>query len=88
MWLLDYEMKQEVYEHKYHILKLKTYLRACEPNLTFNCSFRDLVKVVCECGLQYTKAAKKQHERSKNHNLIIDAIRKHTMPILVAQQNE
>jgi hypothetical protein len=80
MWILDYEMKPYIYEADYCIIEKKTYLKSINPNVTFNCSYRDLNKIVCDCGLQYTKASKKQHQRSKNHHLIMDVIRKHTTP--------
>jgi hypothetical protein len=80
MWILDYEMKPCIDKSEHYLLEGKTYLKDCNPNVTFNCSYRDLNKVVCECGLQYTKASKKQHERSKSHNLIMDALKIHTTP--------
>jgi hypothetical protein len=76
MLLLGYEMKPiELHKISHSIIRNEfgKYLYDINPNVTFNCSFRDLSKVVCPCGLQYTKQAKKQHERSKTHNLIMKA---------------
>jgi len=76
MLLLGYEMKPiELHKISRSIKRNEDgkYLYDINPNVTFNCSFRDLSKVVCPCGLQYTKQAKKQHERSKTHNLIMKA---------------
>jgi hypothetical protein len=72
MWLLDYDMKK--IDKPEYIIGSKTnkgILKQYYPNVTFNCSYRDLNKIVCPCGLQYTKAAKKQHERSNNHQMIM-----------------
>ena len=63
MWLLEYEMKtspSDIYNSSI--------------NAIFNCSHRDLSKVVCDCGLQYTRSSKRQHENSSRHNLIINAM--------------
>ena len=79
MLLLGYEMKPIDLKANHRmsftnrLTKKKDMLEIINPNTTFNCSYRDLSKVVCECGLQYTKSAWKQHERSKTHQLIIAA---------------
>ena len=77
MWILDYEMKPIKIEYEYLHLgdngKPKSYLMDICPNVIFNCSHRDLSKVICPCGLQYTKSAKRQHERSRTHQMIIEA---------------
>jgi len=79
MWILDYEMKPIKVEHKYHQFKSiktnisKSFLMDICPNVIFNCSHRDLSKIVCPCGLQYTKSAKRQHERSRTHQMIMEA---------------
>ena len=78
MWILDYEMKPYIDKSEHYKFQGRTYVKDCNPNVTFNCSFRDLEKVLCKCGLQYTKASKKQHEKSKSHHLIMNAIKKHT----------
>jgi hypothetical protein len=73
MLLLGYEMKPISFEKK-HITccSQKDYLiTEISPNATFNSSIRDLSKVDCECGLQFARASKKQHERSKMHQLIM-----------------
>ena len=41
------------------------------PNLTFNASFRDKNKIVCECGLEVVKHSMAQHIRSRIHNSLI-----------------
>jgi len=63
MMLLDYEMKPVVRD-------THPRQRVC-PNVTFNCSKRDLAKVLCDCGLQYSKNSKQQHLRSKTHETIM-----------------
>tara|TARA_R110000868_G_scaffold42083_1_gene142825 strand:- start:44 stop:604 length:561 start_codon:yes stop_codon:yes gene_type:complete len=76
MLLLGYEMKRiELHKLSPRLSKDENGNKIYDicPNVTFNCSFRDLSKVVCPCGIQYTKQAKKQHERSKTHNLIMKA---------------
>jgi hypothetical protein len=62
MMLLGYEMKK---------LERGERTNKINPNATFNCTRRDLSKVICECGLQYSKNSKGQHFRSKNHHFII-----------------
>jgi len=64
MWLLDYEMKPCEDDNDYHWAK----------NAIFNCSHRDLTKITCECGFQYTKSCRRQHDNSKRHNLIMTAM--------------
>jgi len=61
MMLLNYEMKPVVRGDRESI----------NPNATFNCSKRDISKVLCECGLQYSKVSKSQHLNSKTHQTII-----------------
>jgi hypothetical protein len=61
MMLLGYEMKKIERGDRSRI----------DPNATFNCSRRDLTKVICECGLQYSQNSKAQHFRSKNHQFIM-----------------
>jgi hypothetical protein len=61
MMLLDYEMKPLLRGDREKIC----------PNATFNCSKRDLTKIVCECGLQYSRNSKQQHLRSKSHETIM-----------------
>ena len=79
MWILDYEMKPIKVEYEYREftnIKYNTkdiYLLEICPNVIFNCSHRDLSKALCPCGLQYTKSAKKQHERSRTHQMIMEA---------------
>ena len=77
MWILDYEMKPIKIEYEYfHFVdngKTKSYLNEICLNVIFNCSHRDLSKVICPCGLQYTKSAKRQHERSRTHQMIMEA---------------
>jgi hypothetical protein len=60
MMLLGYEMKP-----------INLGIHPISPNVTFNCSKRDLSKVICECGLQYSKVSKSQHYNSKNHQFIM-----------------
>ena len=62
MMLLDYEMKP---------LERGNGVGKIYPNATFNCSKRDLTKIVCECGLQYSRNSKQQHLRSKSHEMIM-----------------
>jgi hypothetical protein len=42
------------------------------PNVTFNCSFRNLTPIVCECGLPTTVFSKAQHQRSNNHAILME----------------
>jgi hypothetical protein len=42
------------------------------PNMTFNCSFRNLTPIVCECGLPTTVFSKLQHMKSKNHEILME----------------
>jgi hypothetical protein len=74
---LGYEIKKEEEKKEYFSRKNKetnlyeTGLAYPFPNVTFNCSHRDLSKIICDCGLQYSKNSKKQHEKSKSHTLIM-----------------
>lgn len=64
MWLLNYKMKP---------IKRITLKGRVPLDATFNCSRRDLSKHLCACGIQYTKASKKQHERTQRHQMIMHA---------------
>jgi hypothetical protein len=79
MLLLGYEMKphdlktnRRMSFRNRHTGKMDV-LEIISPNPTFNCSYRDLTKVVCECGLQYRKTSKTQHMRSRSHQMIVEA---------------
>lgn len=57
MLLLGYEFREN-YTRKY-------------PQLVFNASFRNKIKCVCKCGLEYTQATKLQHLKSAIHLKLI-----------------
>ena len=59
-WILDYEIKP-----------FSKLVKGNPLNATFNCTHRDLSKDLCECGIQYTKACRQQHLRSKTHQLVV-----------------
>lgn len=61
MMLLDYEMKPLT----------KGDSATLHPNATFNCSKRNLTKIICECGLQYKRSTKTQHYKSNSHKFIM-----------------
>ena len=42
------------------------------PNVTFNCSFRNLTPIICECGLPTTVFSKQQHKKSINHSILLE----------------
>jgi hypothetical protein len=42
------------------------------PNVTFNCSFRNLTPIICECGLPTTVFSKRLHQQSNNHAILIE----------------
>jgi hypothetical protein len=42
------------------------------PNITFNCSFRNLTPIFCECGLPTTVFSKMQHQKSNTHAILIE----------------
>ena len=77
MLYLNYEMKPTNEEKVFFEKKNKetglyeNYLKQHHPNPTFNCSYRDLSKIVCSCGVNYSKNSKKQHQRSKLHQTIL-----------------
>ena len=80
MLYLGYEMKAEEDKKQYFFRKNKETnlyengLKQHYKNATFNCSHRDLSKIICSCGLQYSKNSKKQHEKSKSHQIIMHHI--------------
>ena len=73
MLLLGYEMKPINFDKQYIVPAWgKGFISTTvNPNGIFNSSIRNLSKVDCECGLQFTKASRKQHEKSKIHQLIM-----------------
>jgi hypothetical protein len=58
MLLLDYEYKPK---------NAKKY-----PEMTFNASYRNMMKYDCVCGLPYTKASELQHKRSAKHRILMN----------------
>lgn len=60
MLLLDYEFRNN-YEKKY-------------PQMTFNATYRNIMKYSCECGLEFTKATEIQHKKSILHKTIMKRI--------------
>lgn len=60
MLVLGYEYRQN-YEKKY-------------PEMTFNATYRNLMKYTCSCGLDYTKSTEIQHKSSQNHKTIMKRI--------------
>lgn len=75
MLLLGYEMKPINFENT-HLVHCNggTLITKISPNASFNSSIRDLTKIDCACGLQYKKASRKQHEKSKIHQLVMNKI--------------
>jgi len=60
MLLLGYEYRKN-YEKKY-------------PQMTFNATYRNIMKYTCECGLEFTKATEIQHKKSILHKTIMKRI--------------
>ncbi len=68
MLLLGYEMKP--YQVK---IREKMFSEpGTTPNTTFNASKRDFSKVLCDCGIEYSKNTKKQHQTTKIHQKIME----------------
>lgn len=44
------------------------------PELTFNATYRNIMKYTCECGLEYTKSIEQQHKKSVMHKTIMKRI--------------
>jgi len=57
MLVLGYEYRQN-YEKKY-------------PEMTFNATYRNLMKYTCVCGLEFTKSTELQHKSSQTHRTIM-----------------
>ena len=70
MLLLGYEMKPYVVKIRQSMFKKKP---GITPNVTFNASKRDFSKILCDCGNQYSKNTKKQHQNTKLHQMIMAA---------------
>ena len=66
MLLLGYEFKEN-YTRKY-------------PQLVFNATFRNKIRCVCKCGLEYTHATKLQHLKSAIHNKLMKAVEPEATP--------
>jgi len=62
MLILGYEYRKN-YEKKY-------------PEMTFNATYRNIMKYTCECGLEYTKSIESQHKSSKIHKTILKRLSK------------
>jgi hypothetical protein len=60
MLVLGYEYREK-YEKRY-------------PEMTFNATYRNLMKYTCTCGLEYTKATEGQHKSSQVHKTIMRRI--------------
>lgn len=43
------------------------------PNLTFNCTFRNINKERCTCGLMVMKFSRQQHLKTKIHQTLLEA---------------
>jgi hypothetical protein len=70
MLLLGYEMKPYEVKIREKMFKKEP---GITPNVTFNASKRDFSKVMCDCGNQYSKNSKKQHQNTKLHQMIMAA---------------
>lgn len=70
MLLLGYEMKPYVVKIREKMFKKEL---GITPNVTFNASKRDFSKILCDCGNQYSKNTKKQHQNTKLHQMIMAA---------------
>ncbi len=68
MLLLGYEMKPYEVKIRQSMFKKEP---GITPNVTFNASKRDFSKVLCDCGNQYSKNSKKQHQNTKLHQMIM-----------------
>ena len=44
------------------------------PQMTFNATYRNIMKYTCECGLEFTKATEIQHKKSVLHKTIMKRI--------------
>jgi hypothetical protein len=62
MLVLGYEYREN-YDKKY-------------PEMTFNATYRNMMKYTCSCGLEYTKSTEGQHKSSKVHQAIMRRIYK------------